>query len=86
MIFGKPSPKRILISFCNTPPYLEMQKKGISSLALLDVEREEVYWIKLPRETNCGGITGLSQDRRYIVAAFQAEKPGVIVFDKKLLG
>jgi len=76
----------LLISFCNTLPYLKLEKRGYSSLGMLDRKEETIYWIRLPALKGDSGITGLSQSKKYIFALYQAEGSRVVVFDKEGLG
>lgn len=78
---------KLLISFCNSPPYSKLKKKGYSPLGILDYEKNMVYWLKVPPAPKYSGITGLSQNKDYIFASYQSKNTGaIIVFAKAGLG
>lgn len=64
---------KILFGFCNTTETSQYyQEKGSSQLAILDTNRLEISFIKLPREIKDRGIVGICRDDKSIYLVTQS--------------
>jgi len=77
----------ILVSFCNIDTAKIFDpKSNISPLLLLDTNSNQQKWIKIPLTNGFCGITGLTQNDKYIYAASQNNiSTYIYTIDKKTL-